>query len=338
MQQEAAVLQCQPVDEENQLDDDDDDDDAAAAAAAAVESDQTQCVQISDLIRSAFSSHAQHLREVRRKRRISLKVKPVVSSEEAVPDVAVGSEQPSHTSNNNFASSEFGEIFSSDEYEGDCVVRTLNRLLAMVDDRGFARSPQQVSFHDAFIRACSRVMYRSDWSMAKPAIMKRNQWKDCPSQILVSTPRRFGKTFSIAIFVAALALSCSLEIVIFSPARRASRKLLERIVEFIRLLDCGDKIVEYNQEQCRLKSFIKGKTSLIRSFPSKVSVRFFGVEPRTRTHPHRNRMQGRTSHRDTYTHTSTTFIQSNTLDRRGKAFASVGDADPADQEAIRNYE
>tara|TARA_X000000368_G_scaffold270393_1_gene214304 strand:- start:177 stop:458 length:282 start_codon:yes stop_codon:yes gene_type:complete len=51
------------------------------------------------------------------------------------------------------------------------------------------------------------------------------------------------------------------------PARRASRKLLERIVEFVRLAGGESKIVEYNQEACRLHSF-DGKKSLIRSFPS----------------------------------------------------------------------
>ena len=79
---------------------------------------------------------------------------------------------------------------------------------------------------------------------------------------------RFGKTFSIAIFVACLCLSFGCECVIFSPARRASRKLLERICEFVKLLDCEDKIIEYNQENLRLISFT-GKRSLIRSFPSK---------------------------------------------------------------------
>jgi hypothetical protein len=43
--------------------------------------------------------------------------------------------------------------------------------------------------------------------------------------------RRCAQTFSIAIFCSALALSKGLEIVVFSPARRASRKLLERMVE-----------------------------------------------------------------------------------------------------------
>ena len=94
---------------------------------------------------------------------------------------------------------------------------------------------------------------------------------------------------SIAIFCACLALSLGCEVVVFSPARRASRKLLERMVscrlltshallaankcfcpqvEFIRVLDCEDRICEFNQEACRVEAF-NGKKSLIRSFPSK---------------------------------------------------------------------
>ena len=47
------------------------------------------------------------------------------------------------------------------------------------------------------------------------------------------------------------------EVVIFSPARRASRKLLERVVEFIRVLDCEDRICEFNQVRnaCNLVLF-----------------------------------------------------------------------------------
>jgi hypothetical protein len=87
---------------------------------------------------------------------------------------------------------------------------------------------------------------------------------------------------SIAIFCACLALALGLEIVVFSPARRASRKLLERIVEFIILAGGKDKIVEFNQEACRLVSF-DGKKSLIRSFPSKVGVR---LQTHSNTHTH----------------------------------------------------
>ena len=76
-----------------------------------------------------------------------------------------------------------------------------------------------------------------------------------------------------------MALSFRLEIVIFSPARRASRKLLERVVEFVRLLGCEDRIVEFNQEQCRVNAY-DGNSSLIRSFPSKVGVSGAHSNPR----------------------------------------------------------
>ena len=144
--------------------------------------------------------------------------------------------------------------------------------------------------------------------------MRRNGWETSNSEVLISTPRRFGKTFScvrrpfcpltrvlipsyllgsIAIFCACLSLAFGLEVVVFSPARRASRKLLERIVEFVKLAGGEKRICEYNQaranvpvshlaaadtrlrraqEACRLNSF-DGKKSLIRSFPSKVGVR-----------------------------------------------------------------
>ena len=57
-------------------------------------------------------------------------------------------------------------------------------------------------------------------------------------------PRPVLLVRSIAIFCACLAMSFGIEIVVFSPARRASRKLLERIVEFIRLAGGDAKICE----------------------------------------------------------------------------------------------
>lgn len=161
------------------------------------------------------------------------------------------------------------------------------------------------------MKASARVIYRSSWATDRPAIMAAHGWETSNSEVLISTPRRFGKTFrraevptpisrahadvcsrvldSIAIFCACLALAqgleigapqsvhpscplahmCSLCAVVFSPARRASRKLLERIVEwpvavkprllgacltlgsllgrFVTLAGGKDKICEYNQ-------------------------------------------------------------------------------------------
>jgi hypothetical protein len=84
-----------------------------------------------------------------------------------------------------------------DAFEGDGALRTLRALLARIDEKGYARSRQQLQFHDAFVRACSRVLYRNDWASNRPAIMKANGWDKCPSEILISTPR-YAQPFSVS--------------------------------------------------------------------------------------------------------------------------------------------
>ena len=52
--------------------------------------------------------------------------------------------------------------------------------------------------------------------------------------------------------------------------------------QFVTLLDMGSRIVEFNQENLRIETLEGGppgkSTSLIRSFPSKVSVRAIAIE------------------------------------------------------------
>ena len=175
-----------------------------------------------------------------------------------------------------------GKRLPRDEFVGDTNFRTLKALLKKVDERGFERSAHQLGdlasvfertvsppllfsdaparrpeFHEYFFKASARVMYKDDWGVQKPAIMQKHGWESCPGEVLISTPRRFGKTFSIAIFCACFLLTQKAEIVVFrcalgqprarvaasarlthesgstaySPARRASRKLLERVIE-----------------------------------------------------------------------------------------------------------
>lgn len=140
-------------------------------------------------IKELFQSHAAHLRNQRRARKQRLRIQTIVPTETA----ASGSTSQLPPTSQPVV--EPGTVLDTDVYDGDAVLRTLRQLLAMVDDRGYTRSSQQVQFHDAFTRATSRVMYKKDWSRSKPQIMAHNKWTECPSQILVSTPRRFGKTF-----------------------------------------------------------------------------------------------------------------------------------------------
>ena len=160
----------------------------------------------------------------------------------------------------------------TDVFTGDANLRVLRTLLSRIDAAGYERSTQQVRFHAAFEEACGRILYKDDFEVSFDAICKGNKWKDPSSEVLISTPRRFGKTFSVAQFSACLALTCKQEIVIFSPARRASAAILSRIRQFIDVLQMTHMLVESNQEQVRLKT-VTGAVSTIRSFPSKVAVR-----------------------------------------------------------------
>lgn len=156
---------------------------------------------ISDALTARFFKHLSNLKAVRKQRKKQLTIGTVVGPI-ALPACKDCDEQnpPPHaqgpTSGDNLPMDQMGVSYATDMYEGDAVLRTLRGLLAMVDDRGYSRSSQQLQFHNAFIRATSRVIFKKDWSRDRPKIMQRQGWTECPSEVLVSTPRRFGKTFS----------------------------------------------------------------------------------------------------------------------------------------------
>ena len=141
---------------------------------------ETQAYFVESIIHE-FAAHADRLRQSARQRREAVQLRNVVADKEMQEAVSVedtlGKRQP------------------QDEYQGDINLRTLRTLLGIVDQRGFERSPHQMKFHSAFERAAARVVYRSDWETQRPAIMRKNKWKTCPGEVMISTPRRFGKTF-----------------------------------------------------------------------------------------------------------------------------------------------
>lgn len=78
-------------------------------------------------------------------------------------------------------------------------------------------------------------------------------------EILVSTPRRFGKTISVSMFAAAMLYSApKMEMSIYSTCKRISQKLLLNIQKFFALieLEMGSKpmkIIRMNMEEMVLQ-------------------------------------------------------------------------------------
>ena len=117
--------------------------------------------------------------------------------------------------------------------------------LSKLDTKGWARSYHQRLFHDDFLKACTR----SFWKLEDPGqfardhqrVLRANSWDHIAQEILISTPRRFGKTISVSIFSAAMLLSCpGVEISIYSTCKSISQKILRNVQKFALLIADGD--------------------------------------------------------------------------------------------------
>ena len=119
---------------------------------------------------------------------------------------------------------------------GDVRLADIRRYLDHV--KGYDRSEMQKQFHESFLQAVALHLYKDDPEVDMDKIMSMNEWPNLKQQCLCLTPRRFGKTTAVAMFVAAYFLSvekCAL--CIFSTGKRASDGMLDKVHEFVKLID-----------------------------------------------------------------------------------------------------
>ena len=107
----------------------------------------------------------------------------------------------------------------------------LNEALNALDKCGWKRSFHQRSFHVDYLRACTRVFFKTEppgaFERAHKKVLEVNGWDALQQEILISTPRRFGKTISISLFCAALMFACpAVECSIYSTCKRISQVYL----------------------------------------------------------------------------------------------------------------
>ena len=122
--------------------------------------------------------------------------------------------------------------------DGFTRLEKLRQALVALDRGGWERSYHQRLFHESFINAIVRILFKTDppgfFSQSYPRLLELNGWTSINQEILVSTPRRFGKTISVCLFVAALMYACpNIEISIYSTCKRISQKLLRNCMRFL---------------------------------------------------------------------------------------------------------
>ena len=120
-------------------------------------------------------------------------------------------------------------------------IRRCRDALEALDRRGWNRSFHQREFHDQFIRACARIFWKTEapgqFARDHQLILESNGWASLTQEVLVSTPRRFGKTISVSMFAAAMLYSTpNLEMSIYSTCKRISQKLLRNVYKFLGLI------------------------------------------------------------------------------------------------------
>lgn len=126
----------------------------------------------------------------------------------------------------------------------------MQKLLATLDGFGVDRSREQRAFHTWFIQAAIPHIYREEWGAHSSAILKRYDMKRVQAEVMCLTPRRFGKTWSVAMYVAAMLLCVpGLTIAVFSRAIRQSSDMAKWVLKFIAKIPGGSaRLVRQSKE------------------------------------------------------------------------------------------
>lgn len=158
----------------------------------------------------------------------------------------------------------------------------LKNLNVTLDSLGLIRTDQQKVFHRHMVNAVLPKIYGDTLMTHKERILKENNWDDIKQEVLVVTPRRFGKTWGVAMFSAACLICIpNFEIVIFSMALRASRKMLALIDKFLTRHPEGSKMIcrPHTQESLSLEGPESGDERTCKSFPGRSEVSSESIPP-----------------------------------------------------------
>lgn len=171
------------------------------------------------------------------------------------------------------------------------------QALQAIDRRGWERSFHQRQFHDQFLRACARVFWKTEphgeFARCHQEILEKNGWPHLSQEILVSTPRRFGKTISVSMFAAAMIFSApGVEVSIYSTCKRISQKLLRNISKFLDMIYAELNVEPYRIERMNMEEIAlhgpegSGDLRVVNSYPSKASICPLSANINTPSHGH----------------------------------------------------
>jgi hypothetical protein len=162
--------------------------------------------------------------------------------------------------------------------EGHRTIDAVRADLVLFDSDKQYRSADQVRMQEFFLAACARRIYGAAYAAHKLAIMEYNNWASIEVRVCASTPRRWGKTWAMAMLIAALFKNVvGINVGIFSTGIRTGGKddgILGHIINNLAIL--GVTQFEKNDgEHLFLKC--KGAVNKIRVYPKVTAAYVFAL-------------------------------------------------------------
>lgn len=112
--------------------------------------------------------------------------------------------------------------------------RVLQNIEAITAANGFSLETAQRLFVREYLFACTPLVYGSDWKESSMQFLQKNKLAKIQHQVMALTPRRFGKTVSVCVFVLAMILSVpKLRVIVISQVKRSSVALVKKIKEYL---------------------------------------------------------------------------------------------------------
>ena len=144
------------------------------------------------------------------------------------------------------------EPFSSDKKSAGH--KRLANVMTILDSFGFDRSAEQRLFHQWYIQAALPFIYGKDWNTSQSTVLESIGLKRIDDCVLCMAPRRFGKTWAIAMLCASLLLAVpGIKICVFSTGKRASNSLMKEVKRFVDLIPGGtSRVIVENQEHLHI--------------------------------------------------------------------------------------
>ena len=174
----------------------------------------------------------------------------------------------------------FIEASKSEALRGDGV---LARLYLALDSCGLERTSTQRYFHKMFVFSVLPWIYgKKDFSRFRERILSQNGVTSSEKYnqfTLISTPRRWGKTTSVAIFCASMLYAVpDAWISVYSTGRRASKSLSDMVYKFLKRLEEGaemqkSNVMVKNTEELFYQGTTASDVRRMFSYPATVQVR-----------------------------------------------------------------